>query len=162
MKYGFWINHNGVYYSNHSFNGYKAIYTNYNYIYQGDLFDDQNYNYSYRNSHFYSKLFKKHKKKDKRELQYCDYCCSYQPNCVLVDDGYVYNLEYCTCCKSWKDQTEMHDRYTCESCFNEFQNDGETFICMYCGRDCLLEDESNIDNICKNCYHDCYEPTVKK
>ena len=165
--FGNWINHNGVYYSNSSYEGYKKI----NSIGFGGYYNTTTYNnpnYSYRTKEYWNDLWgdNKSEKYNKKRYEYCDYCASYQKGCIYIDGSYVcrscikdYNYKYCTVCKEWYDKSQMYDEYTCSYCEkyennNKVENDNETDICLCCGQNYTKKEQSQEDNICLKCYHE--------
>ena len=164
--FGNWINHNGVYYSNSSYEGYKS----YNKIgFTGGYYSTASYSnpkYSYRTNDYWNDVWgNKESNSNKKRYEYCDYCASFQKGCVYIEGSYVcrecikdYNYKYCTVCKTWFDKSQMYDEYTCDYC-NKYENtndndfdDNETEICLCCGQNYLKKEESQEENICQKCY----------
>lgn len=163
--FGNWINHNGVYYSNSSYEGYS----NYNRIgFSNGYYNTTSYsspNYSYRIPSYWNDIWgDKEEKHNKKHYEYCDYCASYQKGCVYIDGSYVcrecikdYNYKYCTECRNWLDGSQMHDEYTCKYCYeyediDNNEDDNETEICLCCEQNYLKKEQSKEDNICLKCY----------
>ena len=166
--FGNWLNHNGVYYSNNSYEGYNHIgfggyyntNTNQGY-YNTSTYTDPRY--SYRTQEYWESLWGNKKEKYyKKHYEYCAYCGSYQKGCINIDGDFicrkcldVYGYKYCTICKTWLDKTLMHDDYTCNDCYREEENnfdENETNICLCCGQN--YTKKSCIKDICSKCYNE--------
>lgn len=123
-KFGTWINHNGVYYSNSSYEGYQ---TKWNYVYKSGDYTTYSYNdpnFAYRSKEFFQNFFSR--KKDRYYADYCDYCGKYKQNCTEVGEENVckqclkeYDMHYCKKCHTWLDRKVMYKHNVCIDCYKK-------------------------------------------
>ena len=120
-KYGNWLNHNGVYYSNSSYEGYNYKWNNYSYNYNYSYSDER---FAYRTKEFFQNFF--NKKKEGYFSDYCSYCGKYQKNCTTIDGESVckqciryYDLHFCKKCRQWLDKKLMQKHNICIDCYNK-------------------------------------------
>jgi hypothetical protein len=150
--FGNWIEHNGVFYSNNSYEDYRYRF-----------FEQNNYSYN-RSINYYQKTrdtFKHMKKSQKNYYHYCDFCNEFSKDCFSNDGGFVcrkcvkaYDLRYCYECETFYDKNLMVDRNTCcyckETTDNEINNNYK--LCLCCGQNYKVSEESKEKDICRDCY----------
>ena len=178
LKYGNWLQYNGCYFSNRSFESYT--YTN-NYsrnTYQPVLFDKYGFK-SCLQKYFPSNI--------------CDFCGEYKTDCVECDNQNIcrsclkdFDLCYCSHCKQTFEKQEMGSKFLCKQCYDEIQNDlndyyddnydddydddqnyyddyddddiddyedQQNYICLCCGQNMTAQQISQYDSeICEKCY----------
>ena len=149
--FGNWIEHNGVYYSNNSYQDWNYRFFEYNYpTYK-------------RTTNYYRKTtetFKHMKKSHKNFHHFCDFCNRFCKDCFSNDGGFVcrncvkdYNLKYCYECETFYDINLMADKNVCCFCDTENTNNkNEIKLCVCCGQNYELQNESKEPDICMDCY----------
>lgn len=192
MKFGNWIEDNGIFYSNYGFSGYGRYGKSYSYPYSSstnsntnnrigfsggwysDDYDDD-YNGAYRSYSSYDDWYvdkisnnHKHKKRKKRK-EYCSYCGEYK-RCNFEDGLYIcreceqeYFYETCKGCHKKFHEDDMASKDYCYSCYDEEQDieeyyrhceeiKNENFVCMNCGQNFTIKEQSYYKDVCQDCY----------
>jgi len=181
IKFGDWIEDNGVFYSNHGYSGYgrygRSYSYNSSYNTRGARCNSLISSYSSWNDDGYgllpSERFQSRysKKKKRKRKEFCEYCQKYKRHYSIFDNGEVicsdceeqYLKSTCQGCGKIFDDDDMATKNFCYDCFygsEESEDPNENCICISCGQNYLKKDESKEKEICQKCYNQYHDMRV--